>query len=244
MRKTLLLQYANAIFWRKKMLILLTLKTITETCFFQYSSELQKLTSPPHFNIKHGLTAVQFPKCTHRCLCFISEVMRSMICWYILFSICDGCGDDCYLMQRSDDFTRLLVDDLWPPVRVETSQVSGHSVVFSHPERVKGRQGQNLIDSGVSSHETLHPFTLGWPGLLEAWGRTAGDRRKVRSTVIAVFSIDSQRAFGAGEISQGFFQRLWMTVDGGRVYEWSDRIHLLTLKCVSWVEPMNVWAGG
>lgn len=137
-------------------------------------------------------------------LSVLTDVIRWIICWYITLFICSECGDDCYLMQRSDDFTRLLIDDLWPPVRVEMSQVCGHSVVFSHPERVKSRQGQNLIDSAVSSHETFHPLTLGWPRLLETRGRTAGDGRKIRSTVICVFSVDGQQAFSAGEISQGF----------------------------------------
>lgn len=136
-----------------------------------------------------------------------------------------------YLMQRSNDFASLLVDDLWPPVRVKSCQVFGQPVVFSHPERMEDRQGQDLVYPAVTCRETLDPL---WPGILEARGWLDRDEGQVRQALIRVFTIDSQETFRAREVSEDFLEVFRMAVDGWCVYEGRDWIHLLSnVLCVS-----------
>ncbi len=146
-------------------------------------------------------------------------------------------------MQRPDDLACLLIDDLWPPVRVESCQAFGQPVVFSHPERVQDRQGQDLVHPAVTGREALDPRRRLRAGLLETRWRPHRDEGQIQPTAITVLTVHSQQTFSAGQVSQAFLQICWRAVDGGRVDEGRDWIHLLSLEsgmCVC----LNINAGG
>ncbi len=173
--------------------------------------------------------------------CMICLVYIYIFLLYIYFELVVAVYGVCHLMQRPDDLARLLIDDLWPPVRVESCQACGQPVVFSHPERVQDRQGQDLVHPAVTGREALDPRRRLRAGLLETRRRPHGHEGQIRPTAIAVLTVHSQQTFSTGQVPQAFLQICRRAVDGGRVDEGRDWIHLLPLEsdvC------LNVNAGG
>ena len=84
---------------------------------------------------------------------FINLILRRY--FYSTYDDWQPLFEDDVLVLSNIDLPRFLIDSVIRPPRVELCQLRSESVVFSHEESVEDNQVQLLVDSEVSSEETI-----------------------------------------------------------------------------------------